>query len=56
MTDTNVSMQACGSWEAVKTITSDPEMVKKYANAKKSRKKFEHEVRPSSPTLSSCTD
>lgn len=36
-------LQACGSWEAVKTITSDPEMVKKLANAKKSRKKFDHE-------------
>lgn len=37
------SPQACGAWEAVKTITSDPEMVKKLANAKKSRKKFDHE-------------
>lgn len=37
------AFQACGTWEAVKTITSDPEMVKKLANAKKSRKRFEHE-------------
>ncbi|KAI5479678.1 nucleosome remodeling complex ATPase subunit (Snf2h) [Pseudohyphozyma bogoriensis] len=34
---------ACGSWEAVKTITSDPEMVKKLSNTKKYRSKYGHE-------------
>lgn len=33
----------CGSWEAVKTITSDPEMVKKLSDAKRKRSTFEHE-------------
>ena len=33
----------CGSWEAVKTITSDPEMLKKLSDAKRKRSTFEHE-------------
>lgn len=36
-------MQACGAWEAVKTITSDPAMLKKLQNTKRQRKKFDHE-------------
>ncbi|KAL8276276.1 hypothetical protein RQP46_011304 [Phenoliferia psychrophenolica] len=34
---------ACGSWEAVKTITSDPKQLAKLANSKKQKKKFGHE-------------
>ena len=39
----------CGSWEAVKTITSDPEMLKKLQDAKRKRSTFEHEDVRSQP-------